>query len=122
MKNKLKEFAALISWFLLTMFTLITCMTTNIILVEKHYFNFAFVLLSIVAFAGGKAIGHLVTLLMLIMGLMAQAAFMPGVYWFAIGSFKIAWPFLPLIVLFVALNYLSIPAWFNAALGYQRKS
>lgn len=113
--TQIRRFSTIFIWIGLTVYSLLTILFTDFVMVDSHYINLALVLATTVAFLFGQPTGQLTTIIMLVIGFLGRGAPFVSVYYFKMFGLTVYWPYLLLILLFSAINYQEIPDWYATA-------
>ena len=113
MKKQLKYFSPIIILYAFTAYTIATVLVTDISFTFKHYINFILVAIPTIAYFFKRETGHYLTGIVLLGGSFTKATFFPSYYYFAIGTFKISWPYFLLFLFFIVIHWDSFPDWFR---------
>jgi hypothetical protein len=110
--TQIKRLSTIIIWYGLTIYALLTIAFTEYAMVDSHYINVALILVATIAYFFGQPIGQLTTLLMLAIGFFGRGTVVVTVYYFKMFGLTVYWPYLLIIILFIAINHKDLPNWF----------
>jgi hypothetical protein len=116
MLNKLKEGSALLILYVWSIYTFAVVVSTDILYTNRHYVGFLVLFISTAAFFVKGDLGPIITLVALLIGVFANAAIAPSEYYLGIGSLKISWPYVLILIAFLVINFKNVPAWLQYAL------
>lgn len=111
--QKLRQHATLIIWTVISGYTVFIFATTYTSMQRAHLLNFLMLGIAVFFQFTRTNMGRIVPLFTMLGCLLTEAAFTPSVYFFAIGSFRIGWPYLILILLFLLPNRKELPVWWR---------
>lgn len=108
--KKIKSLSTILIWYGFTIYLLIRVVTTNYRFVEAHQINLLLLWIVTVSHFLGKIRGNLMTLLMLILGIFANASFTITTYTVSFGL-KISVTYSLLMIYFIVINWSEIANW-----------
>ncbi len=100
---------------MLSLYALLSIFFTGDSLSDPHYFNLIATSIILISFVVGNKIGHLLTFLGLMACFFSKSTFLVSLYHFEFVGLTFSWIYLPLIILFVIINYEIIGYWVEKA-------
>lgn len=114
---RLLPHTSLLIWLSFSIYTTVTLCQTENDFMDNHYINLGLIGFSCICYLFKQPIGLLASLAMLVVGLFGGGALTPSFMYFSISGFKMGWPYFPLIICFLIINWNNLPGWINQFLS-----
>lgn len=109
--NRFISFLPITIWIVLTIYSVLYITLDIYIMTDAHYFNLVLLGITLVSFVFGRNVGQLVCFFLFFVGLFGKSTFFVSYHWFKMGGLTLSWIYLPLIILYLFLNYEVIGYW-----------
>lgn len=111
MKNRIFPFLPIITWLILTFYSVSSILLHEYLMTNAHYFNLILLGITLVAFVFGNNIGQLICLISFFIGFFGKSTFLVAYHWFKAGNYEYSWIYFPLVIFFLFVNYEVIGYW-----------